>query len=224
MDERYTAVVFSSRRRTGPGSEQDGYEEMAARMVELAGRQPGFRGIESVRGADGRGITVAYFDSDEHARRWKQHPEHLEAQRLGRQRWYESYELRIATVEREYGWSRSSRLIHIALPDDWESAQQSGAYTTSTRGISLDQEGFIHCSFEHQVESTANAYYADLDELVLLAIDRARLAAEVVVEPPFPGADTEFPHVYGPIPVGAVTETFEWRRRPDSAWALPEGW
>ena len=101
MDERYTAVVFSSQRRTGPDAEHDGYEEMAARMFELASRQPGYRGIESVRGPDGRGITVAYFDSDQHARNWKQHPEHLEAQRLGRERWYESYELRIAECGRE---------------------------------------------------------------------------------------------------------------------------
>jgi glutathione S-transferase len=224
MDERYTAVVFSSQRRTGPGTERDGYDEMAARMVELASRQPGYRGIESVRGADGRGITVAYFDSDEHARGWKQHPEHLEAQRLGRERWYESYELRIATVERQYGWSRASRLVHIALPGDWASAQRSGVYTTSTRGISLEQEGFIHCSFEHQVESTANAYYGDLDRLVLLSIDRARLVAEVVVEPPFPGADTVFPHVYGPIPVDAVFETRQWTRTCEGAWSLPEHW
>jgi glutathione S-transferase len=220
MDERYTAVVFSSRRRTGPGSEHDGYEQMAQRMVELASTQPGFRGIESVRAADGRGITVAYFDSDEDARNWKQHPEHLEAQRLGRQRWYDSYDLRIATVERAYGWARPSRIVHIALPGDWAAAREAGTYTTSTRGVSLEQEGFIHCSFEHQIERTANAYYADVDELVLLEIDPAQLDAELVVEPPFPGADTEFPHVYGPISLAAVTGTRPWRRRPDQAWTL----
>lgn len=224
MEQRYTAVVFSSQRRTGPDAEHDGYEEMAARMFELASRQPGYRGIESVRGPDGRGLTVAYFDSDEHARNWKQHPEHLEAQRLGRERWYESYELRIASVEREYRWARSSRILHIALPDDWESARRAGRYTMSTRGVSLEREGFIHCSFDRQVEATANAYYGDLDELLLLSVDPTRLGTEVVIEPPFAGADDQFPHVYGPIPLDAVTEVTAWYREADQAWSLPSGW
>lgn len=93
----YYAVIFSSQRTEG----DNGYGEMAARMVELAARQPGFLGIDSVR--DGLGITVSYWDSLESIRSWKRHAEHLEAQRLGHQRWYSGFRVRIAKVEREYG-------------------------------------------------------------------------------------------------------------------------
>lgn len=76
---------------------------MAARMVELASRQPGFLGAESTRGADGFGITVSYWSSMEAVSAWKAHVEHLAAQDAGRRKWYEHYEVRIAKVEQAYG-------------------------------------------------------------------------------------------------------------------------
>lgn len=96
-DPPYYAVIFSSQRTEG----DNGYGEMAARMEALAAGQPGFLGIESVR--DGLGITVSYWDSLESIRSWKRHAEHLEAQRLGHQRWYSGFRVRIAKVERDYG-------------------------------------------------------------------------------------------------------------------------
>ena len=62
-------------------------------------------------------------------------------------------------------------IYHAALPADWEAAQRTGLYTTSTRGRSLADEGFIHAAYESQVEGVANRFYADVDALVLLAID-----------------------------------------------------
>jgi heme-degrading monooxygenase HmoA len=116
MNDRYTAVIFTSRRRQDASAATDGYAEMAARMEELARRQPGFRYLLTVRGADGVGITVATFDSERHAVAWKQHPEHLEAQRLGRERFYEWYRLEVSEVTRSYGWERAARVFHVALP------------------------------------------------------------------------------------------------------------
>ncbi len=99
----YYAVIFSSQR-----NEQDdaGYGAMAQRMVELAALQPGFLGVESTRGADGFGITVAYWDSEDAIRAWRQHAEHTAAREQGRRDWYDHFELRIAKVERAYGWDR----------------------------------------------------------------------------------------------------------------------
>jgi heme-degrading monooxygenase HmoA len=94
----YYAVIFASRRTPG----EDGYGAMADRMAALAAEQPGYLGVESVRGADGFGITVSYWRSPEAIRAWKDHAEHLLAQQAGRERWYEHYELRIAKVERAY--------------------------------------------------------------------------------------------------------------------------
>jgi heme-degrading monooxygenase HmoA len=99
----YFAVIFSSVRTA---ADADGYAAAADRMVELAATMPGFLGIDSARGDDGFGITVSYWDSEEAIRAWQRHAEHLEAQRLGRERWYERFELRVCRVERAYGFSR----------------------------------------------------------------------------------------------------------------------
>ncbi len=93
----YYAVIFTSLRTDG----DNGYGEMAVRMVELAAKQPGFLGVESVR--EEVGITVSYWKDLESIRAWKDDLEHKEAQRLGNERWYSSFKVRVARVEREYG-------------------------------------------------------------------------------------------------------------------------
>ena len=93
----YYAVIFTSLKT----EEDDGYNAMADRMVDLAALQPGFLGVESAR--ESLGITVSYWSDLESIKNWKTNTEHLEAQRLGRDRWYSSYKTRIAKVERDYG-------------------------------------------------------------------------------------------------------------------------
>lgn len=92
----YYAVIFTSLRT----EVDDGYGAMAARMLELAATQPGFLGVESAR--DGLGITVSYWSDLESIRLWKQNAEHLDAQRLGHQKWYSAFKTRVAKVERDY--------------------------------------------------------------------------------------------------------------------------
>ena len=94
----YYAVIFTARRTQG----DHGYEEMGQAMYELALEQPGCLGIDSTRDADGFGITVAYFTDEASIAAWKQNTRHLEAQRLGKERWYAHYEIRVAKVERAY--------------------------------------------------------------------------------------------------------------------------
>jgi heme-degrading monooxygenase HmoA len=103
----YYAVIFTSQRTQG----DHGYEAMAQAMFELALKQPGCLGAESVRDVGGLGITATYFYfSDESATHaWKQNSEHRVAQRLGKERWYSHYELRIARVERAYSGPHSPR-------------------------------------------------------------------------------------------------------------------
>ena len=103
--ELYCAVIFSSTRRVPApphGDADDGYAAMADRMEALAAEQPGYCGIESARGTDGFGITVSYWADEASAQAWKRNVEHLEAQRLGRERWYASWAIRVAAVTREY--------------------------------------------------------------------------------------------------------------------------
>src|ERR1700739_3765304 len=93
----YYAVIFTSQRTEG----DRGYGNMADRMVELASKQPEFLGVESVRGADGFGITVSYWANKEAMVAWKRHAEHQEAQRAGQRAWYSTYQVRVASVERD---------------------------------------------------------------------------------------------------------------------------
>ncbi|MGL4233371.1 MAG: antibiotic biosynthesis monooxygenase family protein [Casimicrobium sp.] len=97
----YYAVIFSSIRTNG----ENGYSDMADRMIELAAQQEGFLGIESARGTDGFGITVSYWRDEACIKQWKANAEHLVAQQNGHERWYEHFELRVAKVERAYGKS-----------------------------------------------------------------------------------------------------------------------
>ncbi len=97
------------------------------------------------------------------------------------------------------------RIYHLATATEWERAQRDGAYTTSTYGVTLDQEGFIHASRADQWEAVRERFYADVDEpLVLLEIDTDLLDVPVIEEPPAPGAVETFPHIYGPLRPAAV--------------------
>ena len=93
----YYAVIFTSHRTEG----DNGYGQMADRMVELASKQPGFLGVETAR--EDVGITVSYWSDIESIKSWKANLEHKEAQRLGRKDWYSGYKVRVSKVERDYG-------------------------------------------------------------------------------------------------------------------------
>ena len=108
-------------------------------------------------------------------------------------------------------------LYHLAMADDWAEASAAGRYTASTRGRRLDEEGFIHCSFAHQVVATAGRFYGDTDDVVLLRLDTDRLSSPVVVEDLI-GSGESFPHVYGPIELVAVLDATPWPR--PRSWPL----
>jgi len=102
----YFVVIFTSLRDESPGTKDDGYAATADRMVELVQKQPGFLGFESARGADGLGTTISYWRSLEDVARWKNVAEHLAAQRLGREKWYRAFTLRVARVEDDWSFER----------------------------------------------------------------------------------------------------------------------
>jgi uncharacterized protein (DUF952 family) len=102
------------------------------------------------------------------------------------------------------GTEPPERIFHIAKVADWETAQAAGEYRVSTLGRTLEQEGFLHASRAGQWQAVYDAFYAGVDEpLVLLEIDSGLLGVPVVEEAP-PGTDERFPHIYGPLPVAAV--------------------
>tara|TARA_B110000285_G_C15121399_1_gene617386 strand:- start:1055 stop:1372 length:318 start_codon:yes stop_codon:yes gene_type:complete len=93
----YYAVVFTSTRTEG----DLGYADAANRMVDLAGQQSGFLGIESAR--EDVGITVSYWSDLESIKKWKANSGHREVQLQGHKFWYDSFKVRICKVERDYG-------------------------------------------------------------------------------------------------------------------------
>lgn len=93
----YFAVIFTSIRSAG----DNGYGEMANRMVELAEQQSGFLGIESAK--EEVGITVSYWADLDSIKNWKANAEHLAVQKKGRKSWYDFFKVRISKVERDYG-------------------------------------------------------------------------------------------------------------------------
>ena len=116
-------------------------------------------------------------------------------------------------------------LFHAALPDDWAAAFQTGEYTMSTRGMTLDEVGFIHLSTRQQVEATVNRFYADVDQLVLLTVDPSKVPSHIKWEPPSPDSDVLFPHIYGPLPIRAVVVATYWFRTVDesgTSWRLDD--
>jgi glutathione S-transferase len=116
--------------------------------------------------------------------------------------------------------SADDPIFHLALPDDWAAAFSDGEYRMSTRGVTLEQEGFIHCSTRAQMEDTANRFYGDLEQLVVLTITPRLVPARLVFEAPAPGIDTLFPHLYGPIPIAAVVSAETWLRPAGRSWSL----
>ncbi|WP_319411084.1 antibiotic biosynthesis monooxygenase [uncultured Cohaesibacter sp.] len=94
----YYAVIFANRLKQA----HEGYEAMGEAMAELALKQPGCLGAESCRDASLFGITVSYWADEKSLLAWKANAEHLVAQRLGIEKWYEHYELRVARIERAY--------------------------------------------------------------------------------------------------------------------------
>jgi uncharacterized protein (DUF952 family) len=114
-----------------------------------------------------------------------------------------------------------AELFHLADRGEWLAAVGEGEYRVSTRGVTLAEQGFIHCSLRHQVRGVADAIFSDADDLVLLVIDGELVTAPIRYEVPEPGAEA-YPHIYGPLPVGAVTSVVPVSRDPDGRFLLPD--
>jgi uncharacterized protein (DUF952 family) len=100
-------------------------------------------------------------------------------------------------------------VFHIATVADW-AARSFDSYVPAGYAT----EGFVHCSGADQVVGTANRLFAERPDLVLLAIDEAALSSPLLWEDSY-GSGTEFPHVYGPIDLAAVTQVRAFAPGPD---------
>ena len=107
-------------------------------------------------------------------------------------------------------------ILHIAFDSEWLSAMLEGFY----RADSLETEGFIHCSTPQQVLGPANERFHGQEGLVLLCIDREKVAAPIVYEDCYESG-LAFPHIYGPLNIEAVTTVIAFPPQEDGRFALP---
>jgi heme-degrading monooxygenase HmoA len=93
-------TIFRSRLRL---ENQEAYQRTATRMHELAQQMPGFISIKTFTAQDGERVSIVEFESEETHQAWRRHPEHKEAQRLGRELFYSEFQIQVCKVERAYG-------------------------------------------------------------------------------------------------------------------------
>ncbi|HWP50576.1 MAG TPA: antibiotic biosynthesis monooxygenase [Clostridia bacterium] len=99
----YYAVIFTSIRTP----DDNGYGQIGDSLMKIVSEQKGFLGAESVRGPDGFGMTISYWDSLKSIEAWKHHPPHMKAQEAGKKLWYSEYAIRVCKVERDNYFSAS---------------------------------------------------------------------------------------------------------------------
>jgi uncharacterized protein (DUF952 family) len=107
-------------------------------------------------------------------------------------------------------------IFHITTAEEASEAAKSGEYSPETFG----SEGFIHCSYAHQVCHVANRRFRGRTDLVLFEIDRAKLPHKVIDENLEDGAEL-FPHVYGRLPMSAVIQTHQFLCDEGGEFQLP---
>lgn len=112
-------------------------------------------------------------------------------------------------------------IYHLAYRNDWDQAQRAGEYRQSTKGRTLEQQGFIHgCAKPAQVDQVANAFYRGDSDIVVLVIDEEKVRSEVRHDS-VPGFDTPLPHIYGPLNPDAVIDTVPLQAGPDGQFRYP---
>ncbi len=108
---------------------------------------------------------------------------------------------------------------HLSTPSEWADAQASGDYTSSSRDRTLEQEGFIHCSYAAQVPGVLERFYVGAGPLLILTIDPALLTATWRDDEIAPGVF--FPHVYGPVNTSAVVTVTPLDPGTDGSYEVP---
>ena len=112
-------------------------------------------------------------------------------------------------------------ILHIVTKDDWKNQVLGGYYKPS----SLVSDGFIHCSTIEQTVGTANQFYSNQNNLLLLCIEIDKLESELKFEDPAcvgdKRTDMSFPHIYGPLNTTAVAKVVDFPLNKDGLFTLP---
>ena len=113
--------------------------------------------------------------------------------------------------------TKFSMIYHITTMDEWEMAKNIGHYNSKT----IDQEGFIHCSFKSQIIRVANTFFSIQDNLLILEIDQNKLHSILKVESVSDSYE-DYPHIYGKINLDSVINVLPLARIDTGDFILPE--
>lgn len=115
----------------------------------------------------------------------------------------------------------SKTIVAIANKDVWAHAVSVGEFTQSTLDNTLAEVGFIHCSFPGQTLEIVNRKFSDRENLVLLLIDEDKVVAPIKHEAALSGRAGVFPHIYGPLNVGAVYKVLSLTKDIEGKFVAP---
>ena len=94
-------------------------------------------------------------------------------------------------------------IYHIVTPEVWEKFKDENEYEAE----SLATEGFIHCSYQNQLDDVLRRYYANADKVLILTINPSLLKSDLIAEP---STNREiYPHIYGKINKSAIVDIEE---------------
>ena len=108
-------------------------------------------------------------------------------------------------------------IYHLTTLPEWQKALKDGVYLPT----GFDKDGFIHCSDHYQIRSTANRFFRDTPQLIVLEIDPLLAGAKLVYEN-LEGGEMPYPHLYGTLPISAVKTIHELGHEENGDIRLPE--
>ena len=105
----------------------------------------------------------------------------------------------------------------ITTLDKWNASKEKGEYLDK----SLETEGFIHCSYPHQLLAVANKHFKGMENLIILCINPGQLKSRTIDED-LSGLNEVYPHIYGPINIDAVVDVVDFQCDAHGDFILPE--
>ena len=108
-------------------------------------------------------------------------------------------------------------IYHITSLSQWNDAQTKGEYIPQ----GYAQDGFIHCSYGHQIMTVANRFYKGRNGLVILVVESSTIGSSLIEEN-LEGGTELYPHLYCPLPINSVVKTVAFPCNEDGSFVLPE--
>lgn len=104
-------VIVIIRTKLRPDADLPHYERLGAAMDAAVRAMPGFVSAKDFTAPDGDAISLVTFESADALLAWRNLPAHVEAQRLGRERFYASYSVQVCEVVRAYDFPATGAVL-----------------------------------------------------------------------------------------------------------------